>query len=433
MSQRGPWIAAILALLAVAGSGLFAYWALHPTKRRSTSALPTTSAAPAPGPTGASDEPQPSCAEDGCLRSVSKIGDYDRPTIERTLTPGVHVDNGYSVYTIAFATGGAEARATVAVPYGVAAPVGGWHVVANAHGTTGLDDPCAVAGTIAGAGLGGTFGARGLVGVAVDYPGLGTAGIHPYLVADSEGHAVLDALRATDHFARSSAIPLSRRFAVAGLSQGGHAVLAAAARHRAYARDLDIRAFAAVAPASVFEEHWRATVGVAGAHIPVHAMLVYAWADHYGYRGPSLWTPAVAPMVDAAMHECCMFSAVGAPPLGGRLGTSPQAIFSTELLAAYQSGDWGPFGLFEDAFAKNRIGPYAQTAPLKIYQGDADVIVPEWATHQLVEALRAGNVALDYEVVPGGTHTNVAFGAVAYPELRTDASIAWLRSRLDAR
>jgi len=38
---------------------------------------------------------------------------------------------------------------------------------------------------------------------------------------------------------------------------------------------------------------------------------------------------------------------------------------------------------------------------------------------------------VDYEVVPGGTHFDVAFGFVASKELRTTESIAWIRAQLD--
>ena len=75
---------------------------------------------------------------------------------------------------------------------------------------------------------------------------------------------------------------------------------------------------------------------------------------------------------------------------------------------------------------------YTQTAPLKIYQGDADQLVLETSTRAMVDALRAGGNTVDYEVVAGGTHTNIAFGFVAYQELRTSESIQWLREKLDA-
>ena len=37
---------------------------------------------------------------------------------------------------------------------------------------------------------------QGYIVVATDYPGLGTDGVHPYLIGESEGRAVLDSVRA---------------------------------------------------------------------------------------------------------------------------------------------------------------------------------------------------------------------------------------------
>ena len=375
--------------------------------------------------------PSGQCETSGCLRATEHVGDYSRETLQQVTQPGVTLENGYGIYTISFVSSGALARATVAVPVGVAAPAAGWHIVANAHGTTGLDDPCRVAGTLWGAALAGTFGARGFVGVAVDYPGLGTPGSHPYLVADSEGHAVLDAIRATQELARTQNIRLSKRAAIVGLSQGGHAALSAAARQRAYAPELDVRAVAVVGPASAFAEHWRFGIRYDGPFVAVHAMLIYAWAKHYGWHGPPLWDPAVAPNIDRFMQEACMYSATGAPSLADRLGTSAERIFSPEFLAAYRGGaDWGAYAEFGTWFDANRIRPFPQTAAFKVFQGDQDDIVPQAATRQLVDALRGGGMKVEYEVVPGAGHSDVAFGFVASNEHRTAESIAWLRDQL---
>ena len=160
-------------------------------------------------------------------------------------------------------------------------------------------------------------------------------------------------------------------------------------------------------------------------------MLVYAWADAYHYMGPSLWAPALAPRIDALMRERCAWSPRGDPALGMDFPTSASDVFSPDFLAAFSSGNWGAFAVFGDAFAANRIGPYAQTAPLKIYQGEADATVPAYATSAVVAALRAGRVVVDYELVPGAGHLDTAFGFLASREARTDESIAWVRARLD--
>ena len=396
---------------------------------------PTASAAVAAPvtahPSAVTKDADAQCTSDGCLRSISRVGSYQRSALEGVVEAGATVDNGYTVYTIAFATNGATARATVTIPLFTTPPPRGFHVVANAHGTVGLDDPCAVAGTVAGAGYAGLYGAHGMIGVAPDYPGLGTPGIHPYLVSESEGKAVLDALRATRALAASVGVPLSGRYVVTGLSQGGHATLAAAALHHSYAPDLDIRGFAASGPATVWEEHFRKGIGFDGSHVPLHAMLVYAWADHYHYDGPPLWNDALAPKIDEAMRTDCVFPGSGRDTLEHALGDSATAIFSAPFLAAYRSGDWGPFARFHEYFAANRIGPYRQSAPLKIYQGDADDVVPMFATDAVVAALRAGGDTVDYEVVAGGHHTDVAFGFLAIEQKRTAASLGWIRDRLE--
>ena len=136
---------------------------------------------------------------------------------------GAIIDNGYSVYRVRYFTDGREARATFTVPYLAAAPPEGYAVAVNNPGTVGLADACAVGESLIGVGLAGYFGARGLFGVAVDYPGLATDGDHPYLVLELEGRAALDATRAALNFARLEGIDVSGQAIIAGLSQdGGH-------------------------------------------------------------------------------------------------------------------------------------------------------------------------------------------------------------------
>lgn len=83
---------------------------------------------------------------------------------------------------------------------------------------------------------------RGYAVVAPDYPGLGTPGPHPYLVGESEGHAVLDAVRAARNAPEAHA---GQRFAVWGHSQGGHATLFAGLLAQSYAPELQLVGVAA--------------------------------------------------------------------------------------------------------------------------------------------------------------------------------------------
>ena len=110
-------------------------------------------------------------------------------------------------------------------------PEGGFPVIAYAHGTTGLADPCApskAARPLAddGEATGDLplppMWEDGYVMVATDYEGLGTPGRHPYIVGGSEGRGVLDSIRAARALPEAHA---GDQAVVVGISQGGHAAL----------------------------------------------------------------------------------------------------------------------------------------------------------------------------------------------------------------
>ena len=137
----------------------------------------------------------------------------------------------------------------VIVPKGVP-PAGGRPIVAWAHPTTGIVDRCAP--SLARAFFRSVQGLqdmmnRGYAVAATDYPGLGTPGVHPYLVGESEARAVIDSVRA----ARSvPGVGDGRSFAVWGHSQGGQAALFTGLLASTYAPDLNLVGVAAAAPAT---------------------------------------------------------------------------------------------------------------------------------------------------------------------------------------
>ncbi len=91
---------------------------------------------------------------------------------------------------------------------------------------------------------------QGYAIASTDYEGLGTPGVHPYLVGRSEGRGVLDIARASrqvDH-------RVGRKLVIAGHSQGGHAALFAAALAPRWTPDLKFRGVATFAPASHLDE-----------------------------------------------------------------------------------------------------------------------------------------------------------------------------------
>ena len=72
-------------------------------------------------------------------------------------------------------------------------------MVTLGHGTTGLADHCAPSLTASGLVRNAdneSLLRAGYVVAATDYEGLGTPGLHPYIVGQSEGRGMLDAARA---------------------------------------------------------------------------------------------------------------------------------------------------------------------------------------------------------------------------------------------
>ena len=128
-------------------------------------------------------------------------------------------------------------------------------MVSWAHGTTGIADKTAPT-RLAGASeyirksLLEAWIRKGYAVVRTDYEGLGTPGVHPYLIGRSEGRSVLDIVRA----ARELDDDVSGRLAISGHSQGGHAALFAAALAPRWTPELKLRGTAPFAPASQLDE-----------------------------------------------------------------------------------------------------------------------------------------------------------------------------------
>jgi len=165
----------------------------------------------------------------------------------------------------------------------------GYPVIAWAHGTTGIADVCAPSRSGAnGAPI--ELAASGYVITATDYEGLGTDGIHPYIVGVSEGRSVLDSIRAAQNLPEAHAGTAS---VIVGLSQGGHATLWAGQLKPTYAPELDVRGGLAGSPPTdlsafaswTFEAGGRGEINATLAPV----MLYGVWSDIYGLT-PSFLT-----------------------------------------------------------------------------------------------------------------------------------------------
>jgi pimeloyl-ACP methyl ester carboxylesterase len=190
----------------------------------------------------------------------------------------------------------------VVVPQGEP-PSGGRPIVAWAHPTSGITPPCAPSLAIflfqQMQGLR-SFVERGYVVAATDYPGLGTAGPHPYLVGDSEARAVIDAVRVAGNLPGAGG---GRRFTVWGHSQGGQAALFTGMIAKQYAPELTLLGVAAAAPATDLVTLMNDDINSAGGK-NITAMTLWSWHRVYGAAIDNVIDSRAMPAVDRLAREC---------------------------------------------------------------------------------------------------------------------------------
>lgn len=121
-------------------------------------------------------------------------------------------------------------------------PAGGWPMVAWAHGTTGVADVCAPSwhgSSPRDAAYFKQWLDHGYAVFGSDYQGLGTRGVHPYLLYKPEGYSILDGVRAV---LKAYPQDLANTVVVVGQSQGSGAALGAGYLAPHVAPDLHIMA-----------------------------------------------------------------------------------------------------------------------------------------------------------------------------------------------
>jgi acetyl esterase/lipase len=303
----------------------------------------------------------------------------------------------------------------IVVPPGPA-PAGGRPIVAWAHPTTGVVPHCAPSLAIfvfqQMAGLRRLI-EQGAVVAATDYPGLGTAGPHPYLVGDSEARAVIDSVRA----ARSlPGVGDGNSFAVWGHSQGGQASLYTGLIAKTYAPELRLVGVSAAAPATslvtLMGDDFKSSGGK-----NLTAMTLWSWSRVYGAPIDKVVVPEAMPTVDRLSNECIesIFDI-----LERRQTEKPleQQFLSVPNIATVEP--WRSLAV------RNTPGTLPPQIPLFLAQGNTDTIVrPEVTRAYMQRQCKAGGkVAMKW--VP-----NVGHGFVARDS--ADAAVAWMMDRFAGR
>jgi pimeloyl-ACP methyl ester carboxylesterase len=273
-------------------------------------------------------------------------------------------------------------------------PENATRTVAWAHGTTGVADQCAPSATdhldlpayddytrvVA------RYVREGWTVTATDYPGLGTAGPHPYIVGSSEGRSIIDSVRA----ARNLDPALSEKWVVSGHSQGGQAALFAAELADSYGKGLHLRGTVALGPASNLDVITPALAGT----------------PYQGYLVMALSGLAAA---DPTVH----LDQILAQPALDRVGVLESGCFD-EVMAAF--GDLTPDELLAGGalsgevvakFAASNPGQEAAGSPVLLVQGLADDTIPADLTRSLQGRLCAFDQPVQLSEYAGAGHVDV--------------------------
>ena len=281
------------------------------------------------------------------------------------------------------------------------APDGGWPVVSLANGTVGLASTCALSrrGQVAP-----TFGVEG-IGVVTDYIGLGPVGeIHPYLSKPSEGHSVIDAVRAAGNLEDAGAG--TEWFAV-GHSQGGHGALSAMELGEVYAPELDLLGTVSLAPAALFDRNYGGLDEIVSRMVGV--MGFYGAAAEHPEIVPADYVGPETAAASGIIETGCLDQIVDAflpVPAESFYSHDP---YTTEPAASI--------------LMANDVGSVAVDSPLLLVSGTADDRVVVQRVRDLDALLCDAGQVTEYLELEGANHGNEY--ALAQTQIET-----WLAARL---
>lgn len=291
--------------------------------------------------------------------------------------------------------------AFVAVPKGTP-PAGGWPVVAWGHGTHGLADQCAptrfskkraaIESIDLTSGLLQGWLDRGYAVVASDYEGLGTPGVHPYLIGLSEGRSVLQAIRAAREFDDS----LSNDVVLAGHSQGGHAALWAASMAGDITSDLNVEGVVAYAPPTHFAFSVQAVLD-GSIKLPVATVAIMTKGLEVGHPGEipikELLSPQAQKLYPQTATKCV-------PEL------NEKDSFGGLPLTSFANPGSDPDIIRRKLNVNDPTFPLIRM-PILVVQGGQDKAIPPILTNTLVKEYRAKNYNVTYLEDPEADHMSI--------------------------
>lgn len=295
-----------------------------------------------------------------------------------------------------------------------AVPAAPRRVIAWAHGTSGVAGKCAPSNNpdfFTANPMVEAMARRGYVVAAPDYPGLGSAMPHPYLVGNDTAFSVLDAVRSARAIPGAAA---GTKFVVWGKSQGGHAALWTAISARSYAPDLTLIGTAAAVPPTDLGANMR-QASDANARALLLAFTLHSWSGRFGYSLNGFTNKTTQGVIHRLAENNCI-ELNNKPKLGTILGI-------LSVRQAVRKKDVTRMEPFAAAMRANSVDPARVPGPLLISQGTKDTLVAPAVTRTFAKAVCKRRTPVRWIEIPGGSHIDGARGP------RTDETLDWIDAR----
>lgn len=299
----------------------------------------------------------------------------------------------------------ATSTGVVFVPKGKA-PKGGWPVVAWAHGTVGLGDDCTPSAqprSERDTAYLGHWLSRGYAIVGTDYAGLGTPGLMSYLNGRIEAHSIVDSVKA----AQQMKLPLAKRWAIVGQSQGAGAALNGAryATELSRGSGLDYRGVIATGTPANIEQ----IVALSGPSFPPVTLPA-------GLNTYSTYILAGFSEARPDLHVDAILS-----PLGRQLVRTARTLCYPEMSKVMQGRKLTTLFVkpmssipnVRQALAAYMGTPYSgYDRPIFLGQGLRDIDVPAPSALSLYAQMRANDQPVELHVYPSQDHSGTVLASL---------------------
>ncbi|GGU93631.1 lipase [Streptomyces albospinus] len=282
---------------------------------------------------------------------------------------------------------------TVIVPYD--GRKGPRPLITYAVGTVGLADSCAPSagfpkGTTMEANLIQQLTRRGWAVAVTDYEGLGTPGDHTYTVGRAEGQAVLDAARAAERLpgAGAAGVTEDSPVGIMGYSQGGQASSWAAELHRSYAPELKVKGTATGGVPADLLKVADADNGTIGAGL----ILMAAIGQNAAF--PELHLDSYLNAEGRHLVDFLRTNCVAADVAAGLF----KKISDVTVRNPLYEPDW------QARLRESALGTRRPDAPVYLYHGTADELIPYAVGKQLRADWCAKGADVQWSSIPLGEH-----------------------------